>query len=131
MQPSITTAAYVGINSSRRLHTCERFHHGAMYDCRILPGERSLGEKLRPATDKLNPAELGMLVLDAGDVTAGASNVNEMKDVPIAKPVRTVDNGSVYWFDPVTHASAVRACHDVVTQYVPPTEAVGVRSATV
>ena len=48
-----------------------------------------------PVTDNVDPTEFGMLVLDAGNVTAGESNENDMEDVPIAKPVRTVENFSV------------------------------------
>ena len=53
------------------------------------PGERSVGAKLTPVTVKVEPTEFGMLVLPVGFVKAGASNENEIVDVPIAKLVAT------------------------------------------
>jgi len=52
-------------------------------------GDRSVGAKLRPFTVKVVPTEFGILVPAVGFVNAGASNENEIVDVPMAKLVAT------------------------------------------
>jgi hypothetical protein len=54
----------------------------------------AVGAKLTPVTVKVEPTELGILVLPVGFVKAGASNENEIVDVPIAKLVATTASGT-------------------------------------